>query len=199
MTTIASTPTRIQAAGFGILLAAAAVALGVLAGHLTLNGAEQAIGWAATAVFAPLGLGLAVIDAREHRLPNLITLPLAAAMAIVVTAGAGVSGQWAALVQALLSGLGLGVVLMLVAMTGTLAFGDVKLGLSLGILTGWFSWTLPLTAVFAAYVLAMPHALALLARKRRTEAPAAAGPTFMPMGPYLVAGALLVTLATLLL
>ena len=74
---------------------------------------------------------------------------------------------------------------------GTLAAGDIKLFLAIGLLTGWFSWLLPLYALVAGYILAIPHAGILLARRRR--APDA--DTHLPFGPYLVAAALLVTIA----
>ena len=74
---------------------------------------------------------------------------------------------------------------------GTLAAGDIKLFLAIGLLTGWFSWLLPLYALVAGYILAIPHAGILLARRRRTPD----ADTHLPFGPYLVAAALLVTIA----
>lgn len=196
MTVIASTASRAQAASLGVLAGAAAAVLGVLAGAAQRGGAEESVGWAAVAVFTVGGVWLAVIDARTRRLPNAITLPLSGLLALVLTCAAVTTAQWGQLLQAVLCGAGLAAALMLVAMTGTLAFGDVKLALSIGLLTGWFAWTLPLTAVAVAYLLAVPHAIALLVRKKRASAED--GPTYMPMGPYLIAGALLAALTTLL-
>lgn len=78
-----------------------------------------------------------------------------------------------------------------IALVGTLAGGDIKLFLAIGLLTGWFSWLLPLYALVAGYILAIPHAGVLFARRRRTPGT----DTRLPFGPYLVAATLLVTIA----
>ena len=98
---------------------------------VALTAAAVVLGWA---------LALSVIDLRERRLPNVLTLTGAA----VIPVGATVAGRGAA---ALLGGLSLGVVYLVVhlAAPSGLGAGDVKLALGLGALTGALGvgvWTL---------------------------------------------------------
>lgn len=147
--------------------------------------------WGAIAVFAAVGVPLAVIDGRTRRLPNAGTFPLAAALLGYWAGLATTTGQWQLLAQATITAAVIFAVATVIALIGTLAAGDIKLFLAIGLLTGWFSWLLPLYALVAGYILAIPHAGILLARRRR--APDA--DTHLPFGPYLVAAALLVTIA----
>lgn len=89
------------------------------------------LGWA---------VALSVVDLRERRLPNVLTLSGAA----VITAGAAVAGRGTA---ALLGGLALSALYLVVhlAAPSGLGAGDVKLALALGALTGALGvgvWTL---------------------------------------------------------
>lgn len=147
--------------------------------------------WGAIAVFAAVGVPLAVIDGRTRRLPNAGTFPLAAALLGYWAGLATTTGEWQLLAQATITAAVIFAVATVIALIGTLAAGDIKLFLAIGLLTGWFSWLLPLYALVAGYILAIPHAGILLARRRR--APDA--DTQLPFGPYLVAAALLVTIA----
>ncbi|WP_061015160.1 prepilin peptidase [Microbacterium sp. CCH5-D1] len=147
--------------------------------------------WGSIAVFAAVGVPLAVIDGRTRRLPNAGTFPLAAALLGYWTGLATTTGQWQLLAQAVTTAAVIFAVAAAIALIGTLAAGDIKLFLAIGLLAGWFSWMLPLYALVAGYILAIPHAGILLARRRR--APGA--DTRLPFGPYLVAAALLVTIA----
>ncbi|MCE9515077.1 MAG: A24 family peptidase, partial [Mycobacterium sp.] len=78
------------------------------------------LGWA---------VALSVVDLRERRLPNVLTLSGAA----VITAGAAVAGRGTA---ALLGGLALSALYLVVhlAAPSGLGAGDVKLALALGAL-----------------------------------------------------------------
>lgn len=90
-----------------------------------------AVGALACAVVVGWGAALSVIDLRERRLPNALTLTGAA----VILAGATAAGRGspALLGAAALSGLYLAVHLAAPAGMGA---GDVKLALGLGALTG---------------------------------------------------------------
>ena len=85
----------------------------------------------AGAVVLAWAVALSVVDLRERRLPNVLTLSGAA----VITAGAAVAGRGAA---ALLGGLALAALYLVVhlAAPSGLGAGDVKLALALGALTG---------------------------------------------------------------
>lgn len=177
--------------GFLVLLALGG---GIVAG-VAVNALAPAAGeWMALVVFVAAAVPLAFIDALTFRLPNRGTLPLAAGM-LGYWAGIAIqTAAWENLVRAILAGIALAATGLVISLIGTLAFGDVKLLLSIGLLTGWFTWLLPFSALVAAYFLALPHATVLLLRRRRTHG----GSTNLPFGPYLLAGAVICTAITLL-
>lgn len=152
---------------------------------------RQGVGeWGAIVLFAVAAAPLAVLDARTKRLPNLGTLPLASGLLGYWTGVATTTGQWQLLTQAVITAAVIVGIAVVIALLGTLAAGDIKLFLAIGLLTGWFSWMLPLYALIAGYLLAVPHAVIHLVRRRRDGT----HDTHLPFGPYLVAAALLVTI-----
>jgi leader peptidase (prepilin peptidase)/N-methyltransferase len=116
---------------------------------------------------------LSVYDLREHRLPNVLTLPGAVLVVVVATVmGRGMPAVLGALALSLLY---LAVHLIDPAALGA---GDVKLALGLGALTGAFGvhvWLLG--AVGAVLLTAVAGVLVLLAR----------GGSRLPHGPSMCA------------
>jgi leader peptidase (prepilin peptidase)/N-methyltransferase len=102
---------------------------------------------AAVAVIAWLA-ALSVVDLREHRLPNALTLP--GAVVILTVAAVGGRGLPAAAGAAALAGAYLVVHLIAPAAMGA---GDVKLALGLGALTGALSVDVWALAALGAPVL----------------------------------------------
>lgn len=143
--------------------------------------------WGALALFLAGAIPLALIDARSMLLPNRGTLPLAAALAGYWLPVAIATGQWGRFVTALACAAGIFLIGMIVGMLGTLSFGDIKFMLAIGLLTGWIDWSLPLIAVFAGYVLALPHAI-IRTLQKSNDRPS----TAIPLGPYLASGAAIV-------
>ncbi|MEV8319030.1 A24 family peptidase [Streptomyces sp. NPDC059900] len=142
-------------------------------------------------LLAPFGVLLAVVDFGVHRLPDVLTLPLAGA-ALVLLGGAAVlpehAGSW---IHALYGGLGLGAayfVLFLISPNG-MGFGDVKLALSLGAVLGWYGWGAVLLGTFAGFLLAALYGGGLVIARR------AGRKTAIPFGPFLIGGAFLGLLA----
>jgi leader peptidase (prepilin peptidase) / N-methyltransferase len=105
-------------------------------------------------------VALSVVDVREHRLPNILTLP----GAVGILCGAAVCGRGlpAVIGAAALGGAYLAV--HLVAPTG-MGAGDVKLALGLGALTGALGDQVWVLAALAAPVLTVGLALAAGARR----------------------------------
>jgi leader peptidase (prepilin peptidase)/N-methyltransferase len=131
------------------------------------------------------GVWLAIIDSREHRLPNAIIYPLGIVTIGLTVALAIATGQPAQLLLAPLSGLALGAFYFLLGLLGAVGFGDVKLAIIIGISLSWFDWPALVAATVLAYVLAIPHAVVLAIRKHSR------GLTVrLPFGPYMIAGAL---------
>ncbi|WP_432065168.1 prepilin peptidase [Streptomyces sp. C10-9-1] len=139
----------------------------------------------------PVGVLLAVVDGAVHRLPDRLTLPLAAAVTVLLGLAAllpGAGGSWSG---ALLGGAGLGTVYFLLFLLnpGGLGFGDVKLALPLGAALGWYGWAVLLAGAFAGFLLGALYGLGLLALRRADRR------TGIPFGPFMLAGAFLGLLA----
>ncbi|MFD4696358.1 prepilin peptidase [Streptomyces niveus] len=137
-------------------------------------------------LLAPFAVLLALVDRNVHRLPDHLTLPLAAASAAllgIATLLPDAGGSWR---TALLGGLALGAcyfVLFLINPNG-MGFGDVKLALSLGVVLGWYGWLLLFVGAFAGFLFGSLYGLGLMALRRANRKSA------IPFGPFMIAGAL---------
>jgi leader peptidase (prepilin peptidase)/N-methyltransferase len=136
-------------------------------------------------LLAPIAVLLASIDFAVHRLPDVVTLPLAVS-AIVGLGGAallpGAGGSWR---TALLGSLTLGacyLVLFLINPRG-FGFGDVKLAPALGAVLGWYGWGIVLIGTFAGFLFGALFGVGLILVRR------AGRKTAIPLGPFLLAGA----------
>ncbi|MFF1400706.1 prepilin peptidase [Streptomyces sp. NPDC058287] len=138
-------------------------------------------------LLAPLGMLLALVDARVHRLPDALTLPFAAAALALLAAASWLPDARGSWTTALLGAatLGAAFLLMFLISPRSMGFGDVKLALTIGAVLGWYGWRTLLLGVFIGYVIAAAHGIALLARGKATAK------TALPFGPSLLLGALL--------
>ncbi|THA73070.1 prepilin peptidase [Streptomyces sp. A0642] len=138
-------------------------------------------------LLAPVGVLLATIDRRVHRLPDQLTLPAAAAAVVLLGVAALVPEHGGAWLSALLGGAVLGAfyfVLFLINPNG-MGFGDVKLALSLGVALGWYGWAVVFAGGFAGFLFGALYGLGLVLMRR------AGRKTGIPFGPFMIAGALL--------
>jgi leader peptidase (prepilin peptidase)/N-methyltransferase len=136
-------------------------------------------------LLAPAGVLLAIVDFRVQRLPDVLTLPLAA-LALVLLGAAAVlpehAGRWlTALLGALVLG-GAYFLLFLLNPNG-MGFGDVKLALGLGAALGWYGWSTVVLGAFAGFLFGGLYGLGLVVLRR------AGRRTSIPFGPFLIAGA----------
>ncbi|MEV5973846.1 A24 family peptidase [Streptomyces sp. NPDC051921] len=136
---------------------------------------------------APFGTLLACVDVRVHRLPDRLTLPLAAALPLLLAVAASLpyaAGSW---IHSLLGAAALGggyLVLFLVHPNG-MGLGDVKLAVPLGAALGWYGWGVLFLGAFAGFLLGALYGLGLvLTRRARRD-------TAIPFGPFMIVGALL--------
>jgi len=171
-----------RAYGPGTVLVCAVTAL-VCAGLALATGTRPEL--AVWLLLAPLGVLLTIVDFRVQRLPDVLTLPLAA-LALVLLAAAAVlpehAGDWlTALLGALVLG-GAYFLLFLVNPNG-MGFGDVKLALGLGAVLGWYGWATVVLGTFAGFLLGGLYGLGLVLARR------AGRKTAIPFGPFLMAGA----------
>ncbi|MFB8139553.1 prepilin peptidase [Streptomyces parvus] len=143
----------------------------------------ELVGWL---VLAPVAVLLAVVDRRVHRLPDPLTLPLAAAAVLLLGGAALLPGHAGSWTSGLLGGLALGgfyLLLFLINPNG-MGFGDVKLALALGVALGWYGWTVLFLGGFAGFLFGAAYGLALVLLRR------AGRRTGIPFGPFMIAGAL---------
>ncbi|MFI1827304.1 prepilin peptidase [Streptomyces sp. NPDC020412] len=137
-------------------------------------------------LLTPFAVLLALVDLRVHRLPDQVTLPLAGAAAALLGAVSplpGAAGSW---LTALLGGLALGggYFLLFLLHPDGLGFGDVKLALSLGVVLGWYGWSVLFAGAFAGFLFGSVYGLGLLVAGRARRG------TAIPFGPFMIVGAL---------
>lgn len=129
-----------------------------------------------------VSLPLAIIDFREHRLPNYFTLSAIAVNALVVIAAGFLTGEYPRLLVTLAIGgatLGLG---YLMAHLNGIGMGDVKLLTAINTSVGWFSPLAVMVLLAIGFTLASLVSLGLiLFRKANLKTPIA-------MGPFLLIG-----------
>ncbi|WP_435059362.1 prepilin peptidase [Streptomyces sp. bgisy060] len=136
---------------------------------------------------APFAVLLACVDVRVHRLPDGVTLPLAAAVPLLLGGAALLpygAGSWT---HALLGGLVLGGAYGVLALInpGGLGLGDVKLALPLGAALGWYGWGVLFLGAFAGFLLGAVYGLGLVLLRRADRSSA------IPFGPFMLTGGLL--------
>lgn len=137
-------------------------------------------------LLAPVAVLLATVDRRVHRLPDPLTLPLAAAAVLLLGGAALLPGHAGSWTSALLGGLALGgfyFLLFLINPNG-MGFGDVKLALALGVALGWYGWEVLFLGGFAGFLFGAAYGLGLVLLRR------AGRRTGIPFGPFMIAGAL---------
>ncbi|MDQ0992374.1 A24 family peptidase [Streptomyces sp. V3I7] len=137
-------------------------------------------------LLAPVGVLLAVVDFRVQRLPDPLTLPLAAA-ALGLLALAALApehaGTWLTALYGALA-LGGGYYLLFRINPAGMGFGDVKLALGMGAVLGWYGWPTVMLGTFAGFLFGALYGGALVVARRAGRKSA------IPFGPFLAAGAL---------
>ncbi|MEU4214804.1 prepilin peptidase [Actinoplanes sp. NPDC026623] len=141
---------------------------------------------------AVVGVLLAAIDLRCLRLPDPLVALFAAVTVLPLALGALASGEPGRLVRALAAAALTGVIYLLVALLpgGGLGLGDVKLAAVLAFVLGDAGWPAVAIGLLAPHLINGPMALSLLLTRRAERR------TPLPLGPALLAGALLALVTT---
>lgn len=130
-------------------------------------------------IFAVLGIGLVIIDARCRRLPHRLTGALWASSGLCLAVSAATGGDVQPVVRAAGAGLATAAVLFVIALAlpGQLGLGDVLFASAITFTLGWLSWS---AAVFGLLAGLLAQGVVVLAARvfGREQA------TF-PMGPAL--------------
>ncbi|WP_324787407.1 A24 family peptidase [Streptomyces sp. H51] len=137
-------------------------------------------------LLTPVAILLALIDIRVHRLPDVLTLPLAATTTLLLAVAAllpAAAGSWP---TALLGGLALcaAYFVLFLANPSGMGFGDVKLALPLGTALGWYGWPTLLTGALTGLLYGALYGATMLATHRATRK------SSIPLGPFMLTGTL---------
>jgi leader peptidase (prepilin peptidase)/N-methyltransferase len=171
----------------GAIAAGAALAFGMMVVRFGLSPVLPAYGYLALG-----GAALAVIDARERRLPDRLTLPSYPVALALLGLAALLQPDGVRHFLGALAGLGIALALFTVQAAlypAGLGWGDVKLAGILGLYLGWLGLAAVAAGLFLGYLLAAVAGLVLIAAGRASRK------TQLPFGPFLLAG----TLATVML
>jgi len=136
---------------------------------------------------AAAGLALALIDIDTKRLPDVITKPSWAVIAVVLVVAGLTDSDLHHLQRAALGALALGAfyTLLWLVYPGGMGFGDVKLAPSLGALLAWVSWGALAVGAFAGFLLGGVFGIGVIMLGRGGRK------SKVPFGPFMLAGALL--------
>ncbi|MFB0617005.1 A24 family peptidase [Streptomyces sp. AGS-58] len=137
-------------------------------------------------LLAPVGVLLAAVDLRVRRLPDPLTLPLAAAALALLGLAALLpehAGHWPTALYGALA-LGAGYCVLYLINPAGMGFGDVKLAVGSGAVLGWYGWPTVLLGTFAGFLLGALYGGALVLARRADRK------TAVPFGPFLLAGTL---------
>lgn len=154
-----------------------AVLAGGWAGFWTRSPWVGAAWWALLVV----GVGLAVVDLREHRLPTWLIVAAGALVAVALTVAAGVAGDWERWWAAAGCATAAFAVFYLLAMVSGMGYGDVKLAAVIAGCAGYSSPAAAAGALMAGMLVAGVVGGMWAASRGRTSA--------MPVGPWLLLGA----------
>ena len=155
---------------------------------LALVVARASSGWelAALAWLTLIAMPLALIDIAAHRLPNRLTAAAFAGILALLTVAALTGHQPGRLARAAAAAAALAgfyLVLCLIR-PGEMGLGDAKLAASIGLVLGWTSWQVLITGTFAGFALAALYGGARIIARRATRT------TQLPLGPFMLVGAL---------
>jgi leader peptidase (prepilin peptidase) / N-methyltransferase len=135
---------------------------------------------------AAVSVPLTIIDVREKRLPDVLTLPSYPAAALLLGLGAIFipNGRWLFLHAIIgLAVAGAFYVLLAVIYPAGIGWGDVKLSGILGLYLGWCGARTFATGLIGGFVLAAVFGIALIVAGRASRK------TQIPFGPFMLAGA----------
>jgi leader peptidase (prepilin peptidase)/N-methyltransferase len=133
------------------------------------------------------GLPLAIIDLKFHRLPNVLTYTFFASNAFLIFIAAIHSNNLGILISAIIQSIALFVfyLILRVISKGGMGVGDAKLGLSIGLISGFFGRHMVFNATYLAFVIGALIAITQILLKKSTRKSKVA------FGPYMILGLML--------
>ncbi|GAA4832990.1 hypothetical protein GCM10023221_06530 [Luteimicrobium xylanilyticum] len=153
----------------------------------TVGGTARLVVVAAPAlvVLALVAGPLCVVDARTHRLPDVVTYPGILLVVVALGGAALVTADGAAALRTVVGATVTAGFYAVLSRLGGLGRGDVKLAWLVGLPLAWTGWGVLASGVLLAFLLGGLWSVALLALRRAHRKTAVA------FGPFVLAGALL--------
>lgn len=143
--------------------------------------------WSAPAYlfFAAVSIALALIDLDTKTLPNRIILPALLIGPVLLAVASFGSGDWWALLWALVGGAALFVFYLVLALIypAGMGFGDVKLAGVVGLFLAYLGWGPLIVGAFAAFLLGGIFSIVLVVLRK------AGRKSGIPFGPWMLLGA----------
>jgi len=132
--------------------------------------------------FLAVGIAFILTDLDHHRLPNAIMLPGTVVGVLLLAAGAVGDRRLGDFVEALASGVGYFLVMLLLAIVanGGFGFGDVKLSFILGVFPGYVAWPVAALTAFLGFFIGGVVSLILVVTKLKGRK------DFIPFGPPMI-------------
>ncbi|MEV1072699.1 A24 family peptidase [Micromonospora parva] len=143
--------------------------------------------------WAGCAVPLVFIDAQVHRLPNVITLPVAVGVFALLTVDAAVTDRWEHVLSAAICAAVAATVFVstgLVLGNRGMGLGDAKLILSVTALLGWWGWGAAFGTVFLGFLGAGLVGVVLLVSGRVRRG------AHILMGPFFITGAVVILTVT---
>jgi leader peptidase (prepilin peptidase) / N-methyltransferase len=171
--------------GIAFFLVALAFSDGVLNSSSAAAAAAAALVLVAFLYLVSVTIALSFIDIDVHKLPNAIVLPSYIVSLLLFTTASFLTGEFSALLRAVISMAALGIVYFALAFVYPkgMGLGDAKLAGVLGIYLGWVGWGALFVGAFAAFLLGGLYGLILILTKRANRK------SGIPFGPWMAAGA----------
>jgi leader peptidase (prepilin peptidase)/N-methyltransferase len=133
-----------------------------------------------------IGVAMAYVDVREHRLPDPLSAAALAGGASLLAAAAAIAGEWGAYGRAWLAAAAMFAAFLGLALLrpADLGLGDVKLAGVLGLMLGWQGWGMVVVGAFLGFLFGGLTGVGLMLARR------AGRRSSIPFGPFMLLGAL---------
>lgn len=137
------------------------------------------------------GIPLSIIDVREHRLPNVLTGSLLLSTLCLVTGSTITVHNHHRLIESFVGALSLPTFYILVSLmtNGGVGIGDVKLSISVGLISGYFGWSVLWISTFLAVATGAIFSISSMIIGKVSAKDA------IPFGPFILLGQLLALLS----
>jgi leader peptidase (prepilin peptidase)/N-methyltransferase len=152
-----------------------------VAGLYLSNNLFEYLIWLILTIFA---IPLAIIDLKVHRLPNSLNYSMFVTLFAAITVKSFSDKSLTALFDSLTQSFALALFYLIIRLLsrGGMGVGDIKLALSIGLVSGYFGKFMIFTSAYAAFILGTVVAILMIFLKKGNRKSA------IPFGPFMITG-----------